>query len=70
LGSTRTAAAKAAGIHRDTLRLWLQEDAALLPLVEEAEADAVRAHSAAYAAQRALDGKGRRFWSPQPREAV
>lgn len=39
-GNTRTASAGAAGVHRDTLRLWTQDDPAFLAAVEKAEAEA------------------------------
>lgn len=39
-GNTRTAAAAAAGVHRDTLRVWVQDDPAFSVSVEKAEAEA------------------------------
>lgn len=38
-GATRVAAAEAAGVHRNTLRRWLDEDDALRCAVEKAEAE-------------------------------
>ena len=68
-GATRTAAAEAAGVHRNTLGNWTKQDSAFLGAVQQAEGEVeVEAAGVIRAAWRTGDWKAAAWWLERRRK--